>query len=115
MLAEDCAVLAFEGAPQNAQWLDSERAEALLEARPDINMAPELQRETLQKILDSLHVLEGALNDTVRKRGEELIRAHQGVRTAIRLRGIKQRIEPHLPPDLLGVYVFLPVVPGGAA
>jgi hypothetical protein len=115
MLAEDCAVLAFEGAPQNAQWLSSERAEELLEAHPDVNMAPELQRETLQKILDNLNLLEEALNETVRRRGEELLRAHQGVRSAIRLRGIKQRIEPHLPPDLLGVYVFLPVAAGGAA
>jgi superfamily II DNA or RNA helicase len=115
MLAEDCAVLAFEGAPQNAQWLAPDRAEALLDVLPDANMAAELQRETVAKIIESLPVLQQALNDTVRRRGDELLKAHQGVRSAIRLRGIKQRIEPHLPPDLLGVYVFLPVVSGGAA
>jgi hypothetical protein len=113
MLAEDCAVLGFEGSPQNAQWLTSERAEALLEAVPGANMAPELQRETLQKIIESLHILQEPLNDVVRRHGEDLLRAHQGVRSAIRLRGIKQKIEPHLPPDILGVYVFLPMAAGG--
>jgi hypothetical protein len=29
------------------------------------------------------------------------------------LRGVSQRVEPQLPPDILGIYVFLPVPAAG--
>lgn len=41
LLAEDCQLLAFAGSPQNAQWLDDEAAQALLQAKPDGNIYPE--------------------------------------------------------------------------
>ena len=28
---------------------------------------------------------------------------------AARMSGVKYRVEPHLPPDVLGIYVYLPV------
>ena len=39
---------------------------------------------------------------------EELLDAHRRVRQATRQRGVRQRVEPTLPPDVLGVYVYLP-------
>jgi len=36
------------------------------------------------------------------------------VRTASRVRGAKTRVEPNLPPDVLGIYVFLPKLMEGA-
>jgi hypothetical protein len=30
------------------------------------------------------------------------------VRQAANIRGVRQRVEPHLPPDLLGLYVLMP-------
>ncbi|NVM23238.1 MAG: hypothetical protein HWN68_15820 [Desulfobacterales bacterium] len=41
---------------------------------------------------------------------EELLQAHRRVRTAARLRGLRYKVEPHLPPDVLGIYVYLPVI-----
>ena len=41
---------------------------------------------------------------------EELLHAHRRVRTATRLRGLRYKVEPHLPPDVLGIYVYLPVI-----
>ena len=41
LLAEDSLTLAFEGAPQNPNWLSAEAAEALLHAEPDDNIAPQ--------------------------------------------------------------------------
>jgi len=45
-----------------------------------------------------------------RQRGEELLDAHQRVRRASKVRNVLYRVEPQLPPDILGIYVFLPKV-----
>jgi Arc/MetJ-type ribon-helix-helix transcriptional regulator len=115
LLAEDCQVLAFAGAPHEAQWLSQDQAEALLDATPDANLAPELQRDALQRILDGIPAIMPALEQAARDRAQELLAAHARVRSAARLRGISQKVEPQLPPDLLGIYVFLPVPAGGPA
>ncbi len=109
LLAEDSQVLAFAGSPQNSEWLSKEQAEALLEAIPDANIAPELQRDALQRILDGVPALMPHLESAARSRAAELLEAHRRVRSAARLRGVSQRVEPQLPPDILGIYVFLPV------
>jgi len=53
-----------------------------------------------------------------RQRGEELLEAHQRVRRASKARrssrgsygNVHYRVEPQLPPDVLGIYVYLPKV-----
>ncbi len=113
LLAEDSQVLAFAGSPQSAEWLSKEQAEALLEAIPDANIAPELQRDALQRILDGVPALMPHLESAAQSRAAELLEAHRRVRSAARLRGVSQHVEPQLPPDILGVYVFLPVPAAG--
>ena len=44
------------------------------------------------------------------ERGAALLDAHQRVRAATRQTGVSYRVEPQLPPDVLGVYVLLPVI-----
>jgi superfamily II DNA or RNA helicase len=113
ILAEDSQVLAFAGSPQSAEWLSKEQAEALLEVIPDANIAPELQRDALQRILDGVPALMPHLESSARSRAAELLEAHRRVRSAARLRGVSQRVEPQLPPDILGIYIFLPVPAAG--
>jgi len=36
------------------------------------------------------------------------------VRTAARMQGVSCRVEPQLPPDVLGIFVYLPTVAGGS-
>jgi len=114
LLAEDSQVLAFAGSPQSAEWLSKEQAEALLEVIPDANIAPELQRDALQRIIDGVPALMPHLESAARSRAAELLEAHRRVRSAARLRGVSQKVEPQLPPDILGIYVFLPVPAAGA-
>ena len=109
LLAEDCQLLAFTGSPQNAQWLDSLVAEELLLAQPDANVHAEQARDFLQKVLDGFDVLRPHLNEVAVQRGEELLEQHRRVRVAARMQGVSQRVEPQLPPDILGVYVYLPM------
>jgi hypothetical protein len=103
LLAEDSQVLAFAGPPENAEWLDAEAAAKLIEAEPDANLAAEQQVESVQRILIGMPALMPAIDDFARARGRELD-AHTRVRTASRLRGVSQRVEPQLPADILGLY-----------
>ena len=115
LLAEDCRLLAFEGSPENAEWLDDERANAIFEASPDANIAREAQRDFVSKVIDNLEYLQPYLSAEAERRAQELLEAHRRVRTASQQKGIRYRVEPNLPPDVLGVYVYLPAVAGGVA
>jgi len=44
------------------------------------------------------------------QRGEELLEAHQRVRLATKTRNVRYRVEPQLPSDILGLYIFLPAI-----
>lgn len=108
LLAEDSLTLAFEGSPENAQWLDPEFAEELLKADPDENIHPQQATEFVRRVVDGFEHIAPVLDDIAIRRGEELLDAHKRVRQASRHRGVRYEVEPHLPPDVLGIYVFLP-------
>lgn len=111
LLAEDCQVLAFAGSPRNAQWFDDSQAiEQLLQARAEANVTSDEARHFLQTILDEFEVLQPHLNQVALQRGEELLTAHRRVRSASQVRGVRYRVEPQLPLDILGVYVYLPKI-----
>jgi len=108
LLAEDSQVIAFEGAPDNAQWLSGELAEQLLTAVPDENIHPAQAAEFVQRVIDGFAHLAPHLDEVARRRGDELLEAHRRVRAASRTRGVRYTVEPQLPPDVLGIYVYLP-------
>jgi superfamily II DNA or RNA helicase len=112
LLAEDCQLVAFEGAPAEARWLAPGDAEALLSATPGGNVAPEQARGFLQHVLDGLPLLAPALEAMARARGQALLDAHRRVRQAASQRVRDVRVAPVLPPDVLGVHVFLPLPRG---
>jgi hypothetical protein len=108
LLAEDCKILAFAGSPQNAEWLDETATVGLPDAEPEANVAPEQAAEFVRKVGGGMERLRPHLNDVARLRGQELLDSHRRVRQAARQRGVRQRVEPTLPPDVLGIYVYLP-------
>jgi len=108
LLAEDCGLLAFEGSPENAEWLDDERAKKVFEASPDANIAREAQRDFVSKVIDGFEHLRPYLEAEAERRAEQLLDAHRRVRTASQQKGIRYRVVPNLPPDVLGIYVYLP-------
>ncbi len=110
LLAEECGLLAFTGSPQNAEWLSKEEAEKLLQASPDANVNPDQARDFVQKVIDGFDSLRPYLDETANKLGEQLLDAHQRVRLASRQKGVQTHVEPNLPPDVLGVYIYLPKV-----
>jgi len=108
LLAEDADLLAFEGPPDQARWLDRDQAEKLLLAAPTGNIVPEQIRDFLQLVLDGMHDLGARLDRACDERAEVLLQAHQRVRQAARARG-SMRVEAQRPPDVLGIYVLLPM------
>ena len=83
---------------------------SLLLSEPDVNITPDLASNAISRIVDGFDHLRPRLEKEAKKRAEELLHAHRRVRTAARLRGLRYKVEPHLPPDVLGIYVYLPMI-----
>ncbi len=111
LLAEDCKVVGFTGAPDNAEWIHGDAAEALLKAEPDANVNPDQARDFVARVIDGFDHIKGRLDELAEAHGKELLDAHVRVRQATRRRAreISYEVEPNLPPDVLGIYVYLPV------
>lgn len=113
LLAEDSLTLAFEGTPDNAIWLGPEATEALLKAEPDENIHPQQAAEFVGRVVDAFDHLAPKLNQIAQERGDHLLAAHIRVREAAYRRGERRpqhHVEAQLPPDVLGIYVFLPAM-----
>jgi superfamily II DNA or RNA helicase len=108
LLAEDVALAAFSGSVTAPSWLSDDAVEALLEARPAANVTDDVKRHHLRRVLDVFDALRPALDERARARGKALLDAHRRVRKAGQLGLRDLRVEPHLPPDILGVFVLLP-------
>ena len=106
LLAEDALISAFTGDPSSPQWL--EEAETLLQMKPEADVPSDLAGQTLESITLQLPELNAILDTMARTRGNELLEAHRRVRRASDGKG-SYRIE-HNAPDIVGLYVFLPVV-----
>ncbi|RIL10829.1 ATP-dependent helicase [bacterium] len=111
LLAEECRVAAFRGAPDAAEWLGDAEAEALLAAEPHANVAPEQARGFVRAVVAGFGALAGALDRQAEDRAAALAAAHERVRAAVRpgAGAGAVGVVPHLPVDVLGLYVLLPV------
>jgi superfamily II DNA or RNA helicase len=110
LLAEELAPLAFAGSPQAAEWLSPEEAEKLLQLTPEANVSPDQAREFLQRVIEGIESLSAHIDEAARLLGKELLAAHQRVRSASRQTGLQTRVEPNLPADIIGIYIYLPKV-----
>ncbi|MDR9392578.1 MAG: helicase-related protein, partial [Trueperaceae bacterium] len=86
-LAEETLPLAFSGAPDGdgpVAWWDDDATEALLDATPDANVAPDQARRQLERMLEHVPDLLKALETVAEGRAEALRDAHARVRDAAR-------------------------------
>ena len=60
--------------------------------------------------IDEVNFWQPKLEEVAQARAEEPLQAHRRVRTAARIKGLRCRVEPHLSPDVLGIYAYLPIV-----
>lgn len=118
MLAEEVMMAGYHGAPESPRWIDTDEVERLLrEARPVANVVPQQATAWVSAVRAALGVLQPELDRIGRERAAAVLDAHRRVRRAANLRIQGQRVEPHLPLDVLGIYVLVPppmtATPGG--
>lgn len=111
VVAEDARLLAYEGMPSRARWLDDDAATALLAARATANTHEQLAQNGITRALDGLPELSAHLTAYGVGLAAELDASHRRVRKANEeiVRGLK--VVPQEPADVLGVYVYLPQQP----
>ncbi|MBC7231336.1 MAG: DEAD/DEAH box helicase [Actinobacteria bacterium] len=114
LLAEEVLPLAFVGTPQDGvTWLPREEAVALLrEAAPEENVAPQARAEALERALSWYKDLKGEITGILEERARALQASHKRVRETARVARRGVAVTRHLPPDLLGLMVLLPVPKG---
>ncbi|WP_406722238.1 DEAD/DEAH box helicase [Streptomyces althioticus] len=108
VVAEDARLLAYEGLPQRARWLDDEAAAALLGARATANTHELAARKAITRALEGLPGLADHLTEYGTRLAAGLDASHRRVRKANEeiVRGLK--VVPQEPADVLGVYVYVP-------
>ncbi|NUV67926.1 DEAD/DEAH box helicase [Streptomyces sp. CAI-121] len=115
LVAEDARLLAYEGMPSRAHWLDDDATAALLAARASGNTHEQLVRNQIARDLGALTDLAGHLTEYGTRLAGQLDASHRRVRKANEeiVRGLK--VVPQEPADVLGVYVYLPQQPAAAS
>jgi superfamily II DNA or RNA helicase len=109
LFAEELVVCGFTGRAGALHWLDERQALDLFEqAQPGANVTAEERTLGIQSVLDQLGTLERGLNTIAEQRAERLKESHQRVRSATGSGRVS--VKPHLPADVLGVYVLLPIL-----
>ena len=109
LLAEEVLPLAFTGSPDSAQCLDAHIAEELLKAEPDDNIHPQQATQFVWRVIEKFDVLKPHLEVVAMERADALLQSHRRVRDATKHTG-RYRVDPKLPPDILGIYIYLPKV-----
>ena len=107
-VAEDAQFLAFTTTGDELHWLTTEQVDGLLTAPATANVADTLARTQLDRALGRLDAVADHLQNAGHAQANSLIADHRAVRSASRTggRAVTAKLLP--PPDVLGVYVFLP-------
>ena len=113
LLAEDLALVGFEGSPEKANWIEQDRLEALLQAQADANIGSDQAHGAIERILERFDLILPHLDKVAEERGEALFDAHRRVRKATRSGVRALQVVVHKPADVLGIYVYLPAAAGG--
>jgi len=108
LLAEDCKLIGLEGFPSDGNWLNESTSEALLKLRPEANIDSSLAADHIQDIISEIDHINLHIEKIAVENGDRLLRAHRRVRTAAQAKGLRFEVQPKLPADILGIYVYIP-------
>ena len=110
LFAEECQVVAFSGPPEKPQWLDRESALSLLSVEPDDIIYPEQAISFVSRVVSGYKNLIPYIEKIAYSQAQALEEANLSVRESAKIKGIKYKASPLLPVDVIGIYVFLPVL-----
>ena len=110
LLAEECLVVGFTGAPSNPIWLEPSEALRLIEEAEPVADPPSLgiARSEIRDLLESMVDLTDDLELIAKGRSQDLAQSHRRVRAITKEGQVK--VKAQLPMDFLGVYVLQPGV-----
>jgi superfamily II DNA or RNA helicase len=107
LLAEECLLVGFTGAPAQPEWLPTEAARQLLHTiEPSGDLPFAFKMREVELVLERLDEMQDVLGAIAQERAEVLAQAHRRVRDLTQEGAV--RIKPQLPMDILGVYVLQP-------
>lgn len=114
LLAEEVYVKGFTGStPGNLTWLpDQDALKYLTDTRPDANISPQEKREVLAQVLPLWNPASPGTGDLMKTYAADIHDSHRRVRASAKVVRRGLTVQPHLPPDLIGVMVLLPVPAG---
>lgn len=114
-VAEETRLLAFRGTPAKPEWLPDDEVQIVLAATPTANTPPDLARGLVENVIKALPQVSAHLDDEARSTAEQMREAHARVRQTARGRGAAEgfgvrglTVEPQLPADILGLFVYRP-------
>lgn len=111
---EECYVLGFRGAPEEAEWLQADEAEALLTAQPAGNITAQQASDFVSRVVEGYEAhLRPRVEAEAATRAEILREAHDHVRRGSRAGPGPCQVRPRLPADVIGIYVYLPALASG--
>ncbi|HUZ26547.1 MAG TPA: helicase-related protein [Streptosporangiaceae bacterium] len=113
VVAEEAQVLAFRGRAADPDWLAEADAAELLAARPAGNVPPDQAADFAEQAIAGLPDLGVHIDQVADDLAGRLRESHLRVREAAGQR-VRRRVTvtAQKPADVLGVYVYLPTVPG---
>ncbi|MCB1100444.1 MAG: DEAD/DEAH box helicase [Verrucomicrobiae bacterium] len=104
-LVEECQTVGFTGLASEPQWLTDDQVEAILQAKPEGNIPPDLATHDLERLIARIEDIRTTLNKNATARADQLLAAHRRVRDASRSKG-RYEVETVLPVDILGIYIY---------
>jgi superfamily II DNA or RNA helicase len=108
LLAEDWAILGFRGSPSAPTWLRDDEVEPLLGAVPSGNIDRQQAFDFLSEAINGAAAWRTHVDEEAAGRAEVLADTHRRVHESSRDKVVRYRVEPQLPADVLGVYIYLP-------
>lgn len=114
LVAEDAELVAFRGTPEDATWLDAGEVAGLVAARPEGNIPADQATDMVARALEKVALLTDHLDARADARADELLESHRRVRAGAGAARAGLRVRAQKPVDVLGVYLYLPTISGGA-
>ena len=108
LVAEELHLWGYEGEPSDEKWIDEKTCMDMLELKADGDLAQVEKEKFFRYAMDEIEEEKDLRHQLARKQAEKLIEAHDRFRQAVRSRKKFQVVEPILPMDIMGVYVFVP-------
>jgi len=108
LVGEEMIIWGYQGNPIDQNILETDEINQLLyHALPSANLSPQAQESFLENEMNLLKDMQSVFDQLALKRATVLIEAHERFQKV--MGGNKYKlVEPVLPMDLMGIYIFLP-------